>query len=126
LALLQADWDELGDQISRGFANNFEAYFHHDLSDDLNDATITDVQPHILKAKLEADPDMPTYNQAMQSPHQEEWWNAIGEEMDTLENQLEAWSIVRREPWMNVLPSKWALKLKRFPDGLVKKFKALL
>eukprot|EP00956_Cyclotella_meneghiniana_P012674 scaffold18024_cov31-Cyclotella_meneghiniana.AAC.1 len=25
---------------------------------------------------------------------------------------------------MNVLPSKWALKLKRFPDGLVKKFKA--
>ena len=124
LALLQADWDELGDQISRGFATNFEAYFHHDLSDDLNDATITDVQPHILKAKLEADPDMPTYNQAMQSPHQEEWWNAMGEEMDTLENQLEAWSIVRREPWMNVLPSKWALKLKRFPDGLVKKFKA--
>ena len=73
LALLQADWDELGDQISRGFATNFEAYFHHDLSDDLNDATITDVQPHILKAKLEADPDMPTYNQAMQSAHQEEW-----------------------------------------------------
>eukprot|EP00956_Cyclotella_meneghiniana_P011182 scaffold15697_cov40-Cyclotella_meneghiniana.AAC.10 len=98
LALLQADWDELGDQISKDFATNFEAYFHHDLADDLSDATITDVQPHILKAKLEADPDMPTYNQAMQSVHQEEWWNAIGEEMDTLENQLEAWSIVRREP----------------------------
>ena len=124
LALLQSDWDNLGEQVQKGFSTDFEAYFHQDISDELGTYTITDVQPHLLKAKLEADPDNPTYTQAMQGPHQREWWKAMGDEMDTLETQLDAWSLVVRESWMNVLPSKWAFKLKRFPDGLVKKFKA--
>lgn len=124
LALLQSDWDDLGSQVQKGFSNDFSAYFHQDLSDELGAYTITDVQPHLLKAKLEADPDNPTYTQAMQGPHQLEWWKAMGDEMETLEGQLDAWSLVVRESWMNVLPSKWAFKLKRFPDGLVKKFKA--
>jgi hypothetical protein len=34
------------------------------------------------------------------------------------------WDYVKRTPGMNVLPSTWAFKIKRYPDGLVKKFKA--
>jgi histone deacetylase 1/2 len=45
-------------------------------------------------------------------------------EMNTLEVDLSAWQLVRREPWMHVLCSKWAFRIKRFPNGLVKKFKA--
>eukprot|EP00956_Cyclotella_meneghiniana_P018527 scaffold30921_cov46-Cyclotella_meneghiniana.AAC.1 len=45
--------------------------------------------------------------------------------MDTLENQLEAWSIVRHETLDECLTQQVVIaKLKRFPDGLVKKFKA--
>jgi hypothetical protein len=45
-------------------------------------------------------------------------------ELTTLESELQAWELVPREPWMHVLPSTWAFRLKRFPNGLVKKFKA--
>ena len=45
-------------------------------------------------------------------------------EMNILEVDLEAWHLVRCEPWMNVLCSKWAFRVKRFQNGLVKKFKA--
>ena len=37
---------------------------------------------------------------------------------------MEAWEVVDREEGMNVIDSIWAFKLKRFPDGLIKKFKA--
>ncbi|KAL7485003.1 hypothetical protein ACHAW6_010599 [Cyclotella cf. meneghiniana] len=72
-----------------------------DLSDDAGALTVTDVQPHVLKAKASRnDADSPVYNQAINGPHAEKWWQAI------------------------VLPMTWAFHLKRFPSGLVKKFKA--
>jgi Reverse transcriptase (RNA-dependent DNA polymerase) len=45
-------------------------------------------------------------------------------EVTTLTDQKDAWEVVLREAWMNVLPSTWAFKCKRFPDGLIKKLKA--
>ena len=45
-------------------------------------------------------------------------------ELNTLENEMESWELVPRTSEMHVLPSTWAFKIKRFPDGLVKKFKA--
>ena len=47
-----------------------------------------------------------------------------GGELTTLEHDLTAWDLVPCEPWMHVLPSTWAFRIKRFPNGLVKKFKA--
>jgi hypothetical protein len=32
--------------------------------------------------------------------------------------------LVRRTPEMNLLPNTWAFKIKRYPDGSVKKFMA--
>ncbi|KAL7460733.1 hypothetical protein ACHAXS_001177 [Conticribra weissflogii] len=37
---------------------------------------------------------------------------------------MDAWEVVERTNNMNVLPSTWAFKCKRFPDRLIKKFKA--
>ena len=37
---------------------------------------------------------------------------------------MEAWEVVDRGSDMNVIDSIWAFKLKRFPDGMIKKFKA--
>ncbi|KAL7486075.1 hypothetical protein ACHAW6_011674, partial [Cyclotella cf. meneghiniana] len=66
----------------------------------------------------------PTWTQALQGPFQDKWWEAMGAELNSLENDLHAWELVLRVDWMNVLPSTWAFRIKRFPDGLVNKFKA--
>ena len=38
---------------------------------------------------------------------------------------MNSWEVVDREGYMNFLKSTWAFKLKRYPDGFIKKFKAL-
>ena len=37
---------------------------------------------------------------------------------------MHVWDEVKREEWMNALPGTWAFKIKRFPDGLVRKLKS--
>ena len=44
-------------------------------------------------------------------------------ELETLEG-MGAWEIVDQTDDMNVIDSTWAFKLKHYPDGLIKKFKA--
>ena len=101
-----------------------EWLYEPDLTDDIGLYTITDVQPHLLKAKTH-DANNPSYQQAMNSPQAEKWWEAAKDEMHTLVDELDAWELVVRESWMkNILPCTWAFKLKRFPDDLVIKFKA--
>ena len=67
--------------------------------------------------------DNPNGFQAMNGPESEGYWAAIEAEMETLLGK-NAWVILDREERMNVLPSVWAFKCKRFPDGLVRKLKA--
>ncbi len=43
-------------------------------------------------------------------------------ELNTLVNKFRCWDLVPRLPHMNVFPSAWAFKIKRFPDSSVKKF----
>eukprot|EP00804_Cyclotella_cryptica_P001528 CCRYP_003749-RA/>CCRYP_003749-RA protein AED:0.13 eAED:-0.00 QI:0/0/0/1/0/0.33/3/0/1355 len=125
LSLLQHDWQGLGPSQYNNFHSTFSSYLQPDLSDDLASFTITDVQPHLLTASPADDTsDSPTYSQAIHSPHAEKWWEAMETELTTLESDLQAWELVPREPWMHVLPSTWAFRLKRFPNGLAKKFKA--
>ena len=59
----------------------------------------------------------------MNGPFAQEYWEAACIKIETLE-RMEAWEVVERTPEMNVLPSTWAFKCKRYPDGLIKKFKA--
>ena len=82
------------------------------------------VHPLFLKAKSAASKeDNPNWSQAMRGPFKEEYWKAALKEIETLE-QMDVWEVVDQTDGMNVIDSIWAFKLKRFPDGMVKKFKA--
>ena len=59
----------------------------------------------------------------MKGDYADEFWEACKVEIKTLES-MNAWEVVDREDGMNVLQSIWAFKIKRYPDGLIKKFKA--
>ena len=59
----------------------------------------------------------------MHGPFADEYWKAACTEVETLE-KMKAWDIVGREVSMNVLSSTWAFKCRRYPDGLIKKFKS--
>eukprot|EP00804_Cyclotella_cryptica_P018088 CCRYP_017613-RA/>CCRYP_017613-RA protein AED:0.31 eAED:0.29 QI:0/0/0/1/0/0.5/2/0/495 len=125
LSLLQDDWSDVGVTITSGLSSEFASYFSPDLADDPAALTVEALHPRALKAKAaKSDADNPTWSQAMNSPDADKWLEAMEEELTTLERDLAAWDLVPREPWMHVLPSTWAFCIKRFPNGLVKKFKA--
>jgi hypothetical protein len=125
LSILQDDWSSLGVEVLTDISHECAAYLQPDLSDDPLTRTITDVQPHVLKAKAsKSDPENPLWSRAMNSADAGKWWVAMSAEMETLEVDLKAWWLVKHEPWMEVLPNAWAFHIKRFPDSLIKKFKA--
>eukprot|EP00804_Cyclotella_cryptica_P018716 CCRYP_007209-RB/>CCRYP_007209-RB protein AED:0.25 eAED:0.23 QI:0/-1/0/1/-1/1/1/0/629 len=125
LSLLQDDWSDVGVTITSGLSSEFASYFSPNLADDPAALTVEALHPCALKAKAaKSDADNPTWSQAMNSPDSDKWFEAMEEELTTLEHDLAAWDLVPREPWMHVLPSTWAFHIKRFPNGLVKKFKA--
>ncbi len=87
--------------------------------------TALTMYPNILKATT-PDPDTPTLTEALSSPHREEFLVAMRKEIQQLENH-KTWRIMDRSKLpkgINVLPSTWAFKIKRFPDGRLRKFKA--
>ena len=81
--------------------------------------------PLALAAKTtDADADTFTFQEAMNHPNSDGFWDAAEKELKTLKETMKVWDEVDREPWMNVLPSTWAFRIKRFPNGLIRKFKA--
>ena len=84
--------------------------------------TLEEWNPLALAMKFN-DEDNPTWEQAMNGPNADGFWEAAKKELDTL-NKMGVWEVVSRKKWMNVLPSTWAFRVKRFPDGLVRKLKA--
>ncbi len=99
----------------RSLLQLFKSY-HYDTE------TLEDWDPLAFAAKVN-DADTPNWNEAMNGPEAEGFWQACIKEIRTLE-AMKVWEVVTREDWMNVLPSTWAFKVKRFPDGLVRKLKA--
>ena len=67
--------------------------------------------------------DNPNFGQAMNGPNTEDFWDASVKEISTLQ-KLSSWTQVKRQQGMKVIQSTWAYKIKRFPDGLVRKLKA--
>jgi hypothetical protein len=65
------------------------------------------------------DADNPTWAEAMISPNTQGFCNVMDKEIKMLKQDKDAWDVVKREPWINVLPSTWAFKVKRLPDGTV-------
>ena len=82
------------------------------------------IHPLFLKAKAAASrEDNPNWREATNGPFADDYWKAMQVKIATLES-MGAWEIVDRADDMNVIDSTWAFKCKRYPDGLIKKFKA--
>ena len=80
--------------------------------------------PRAYAAKTQgSDPDCPTFHQAMNGEHAEEYIKAMQMEITTLVQQR-TWISDPRTSKLNVLKSTWAFKLKRLPDGTPYRFKA--
>ena len=93
-------------------------------SGDTKELLMTHVHPLFLQARSAASSaDNPRWGDAMASDFAHEWFKAAQVEVQTLE-EMDCWEVVDRDPSMKVIGGTWALKLKRYPDGLIKKFKA--
>ena len=76
-------------------------------------------------SKGKSDPDNPTLREALMSNYAEEFTEAMATEIAALEKG-NTWTPMLRSKLpatANVLPGTWALKIKRYPDGRVRKFK---
>jgi len=72
------------------------------------------------------DPDAPPWHIAMKSAEVDDWIKAAEDELNELHTRG-TWTemhIKDLPPGANVLPGTWALKVKRYPDGRFRKFKA--
>jgi len=66
--------------------------------------------------------------EAMNGEYGEEYWGTMGVEMQALQRAT-TWKVIARNQvpsGTNVLPLTWVLKLKHYPDGRPRKFKARL
>jgi hypothetical protein len=82
--------------------------------------------PCVLEARVKKsrhNEDNPSFDTATRGPFQAQFWQAMKTEFNTLTKEFDCWEYVPN-PVKNILPSTWAFKIKQYPDGRVKKFKA--
>jgi hypothetical protein len=70
---------------------------------DIDENTVEWMHPMVLAAKANAE-DNPTWDQAMNGPDHEGYLEACRKELKTLSEDKDAWDVVDRADWMNVLP----------------------
>lgn len=109
-------------EMLRGNSNLRAFWTEMNNNTDQRNQTVESWNPAILSTQANAE-DNPTWEEAMNGPLADGFWEAANTEYQTLKNK-EAWEEVDREDCMNVLPGTWAFKVKRHPDGVVKKLKA--
>ena len=121
LQFLQSlNWSTVVDSLPEG---SWKAMVHNILLHTDEEGLVDWLHPLALATKANNE-DNPNWNQAMNGPNSDGFWKAMATEITTLVDKMDAWDVVDRQSWMNVLPSTWAFKCKRFPDGLIKKLKA--
>ena len=87
--------------------------------------TVEEMHPFVLTTNADA-ADNPNWEQAMNGPDSAGYWEACKKELHTLVDKKNAWDVVEHQPWMNILPSTWAFRCKRYSDRSVWKLKARL
>jgi hypothetical protein len=83
--------------------------------------------PRILAARAtcsKLNKDNPSFDTATCGLFQAQFWKAVYNEFITLVQEFDCWDYVLQTPTIKVLPSTWAFKIKLYPDGCVKTFKA--
>jgi hypothetical protein len=76
-----------------------------------------------LSAHATHTPDLPTISSALASTNNDKWFEAIEKEVSALEN-AGTWTMVQRQPGMNILRSHLVLKAKRDTADAIIKYKA--
>ena len=86
--------------------------------------------PYLFKIRATRDPDTPNIGEAMSSPYRHEFLVAMKKEIEELEAH-DTWEIVKKDSIQpidgimpNIIQSTWVFKIKRYPDGHLRKFKA--
>ena len=88
------------------------------------ESNITDPRVYAAKyAKKQADPDTPTFHQAMSGDDADKYIEAMKEEVTNLQ-RMKTWEVVERQPNVKVLKGTWAFRLKRTPDGVAYRYRS--
>ena len=103
----------------------FVADHQHSLSYTANGIPLVNVLNPAIFQTMATKTDTPTFTEAMNGPDAAGFLKAMEIKMTTL-IQMETFDVIQRTHKLNVISSVWAFKIKRFPDGSVKKLKARL
>ncbi|MGB0808420.1 MAG: reverse transcriptase domain-containing protein, partial [bacterium] len=77
-------------------------------------------------ARKVKDPDMFTWDEAMASPHREDFLKAAQAEIDALVDKGTWEEDLKSNATTKIVPGTWVFRIKRSSDGSIKKFKARL
>ena len=80
----------------------------------------------VCKARATKDPDTFTWEQAMVHPMKEKFLKAADEEIAALVEQGTWHEVPKSEATRKIVPNHWVMKLKRSPDGELKRVKGRL
>ena len=119
-ALASMKWENALNLLRSNDLKSMMALIQSNTDVDLN--TIEDFPPHALGAQISSE-DTPNWTEAMSGPLRDGFLKACATELATLVKKG-CYDIVERQPWMHVLPSIWAFRIKRFTDGTLRKLKA--
>ena len=111
-------WEDLKKHCLKGTLGAFASQFQRETID----GYMEDWNPALLGTKANSE-DLPSWNEAMNGPHAAGFWKACEDELETLRRK-ECWEVVDRPKDRPVVSSTWAFRIKRYPDGLMRKLKA--
>ena len=105
--LMSLKWNEIVDNLRSGKGNGGGSDLRAMLNlmeqnTDLDENTVEWMHSMTLAAQA--------WEEAMNGPNAAEYLKVAQKEIETLTKDKDAWEVVTKEDWMNVLPSTWAFK----------------
>ena len=110
-------------QEKNSYCSFFRAFFcgtnteWETFSDPVQEATA-------YKVRAVKDPDIFTYNEAMNGPDRQKWCEAAKNEIEELEGKTTWLEVPMSDAKLKIIPGTWVFRVKRTPSGEIKKFKA--
>jgi hypothetical protein len=80
--------------------------------------------PSVNKAKANKDPDLFTWDEAMASEYKPQFLEAAHAEIESLMKEGTWFEDLRTNATKRIIPCQWVFRIKRSPDGEIRKFKA--
>lgn len=115
--IMTLDWGKLLSLCKTGTLGAFATAIQRESTD----GYVNYMDPSLLATMANSE-DHPTWDEAMNGPDAQGYWEAATKEVRTLED-MDVWEEVDRQSWMKVISTVWAFRCKRFPDGLIRKLK---